>query len=180
MNRRLFVLPSVLAFSLANISVDLAAHPIEGTWRTFDEKTGEPKSIIDITVDDGRLYGEIIQIFPKEGEDPDPVCDKCPGELKNQKIVGMFIINGLEEKDGTWSGGKILDPENGKSYGCKLWLEDDDLRVRGSLLIFHRTQTWVREASPSHDEAARASRPVENDEVNSEAVEDDSSAARPE
>jgi uncharacterized protein (DUF2147 family) len=180
MDRLLILLLGAFALVLLCMNSNLHADPIEGTWKTFDDKTGEPKSLVNISVDDGRLYGEVIQIFPEEGEDPDPVCEKCPGELRNQKIVGMMIINGLEEKDGTWSGGKILDPENGKSYRCKLWLEDDNLRVRGSLLVFHRTQTWIREVPDPRDEAVPAGRSADLYEAAPEAVEEDSSARNPE
>ena len=78
---------------------------------------------------------------------PDPVCEKCPGVRKNQKIRGMVIIDGLvQEDDGkTWSGGEILDPAKGKTYTCKIWLDDGQLKGRGYLGILFRTQTWLRE-----------------------------------
>jgi uncharacterized protein (DUF2147 family) len=158
----------------------VTAHPIEGQWKTFDEKTGEAKSIIDIFVDGERLYGKIVEIFPEEGEDPDPVCEKCPGERRNQKIIGMVIIDGLEQRDGVWSGGKILDPENGKSYRCKLWLEDDELRVRGSLLIFHRTQTWVRATSPPQAERDVVDPPRDPQDAMQSEMKEDSTAEGPE
>jgi uncharacterized protein (DUF2147 family) len=46
--------------------------------------------------------------------------------------------------DGTWSGGTILDPESGKVYDCKLWLENGRLMVRGYVAFFFRTQEWIR------------------------------------
>jgi uncharacterized protein (DUF2147 family) len=38
-----------------------------------------------------------------------------------------------------------MDPETGKVYDCKLWLEGDVLKVRGYVAFFFRTQTWRRE-----------------------------------
>jgi uncharacterized protein (DUF2147 family) len=47
-----------------------------------------------------------------------------------------------------WTGGEILDPENGKTYKATLKLADNGqkLLVRGyiGLPIFGRSQTWVR------------------------------------
>jgi len=117
---------------------------ITGNWQTIDDETGEPRSIVEIYERDGKIYGNIVEIYPREDEDPDPVCDKCSDYRKDQKIIGMTIIDGLEQKGDKWSGSKILDPEKGKSYKCKLWLEDGNLRVRGSVFLFHRTQTWLR------------------------------------
>ena len=56
----------------------------------------------------------------------------------------MVIMQGLEKKGADYSGGNILDPKNGKVYTCKLWLEKGELKVRGYVGIFFRTQTWHR------------------------------------
>jgi len=122
----------------------IRAESITGNWQTIDDETGEPRSVVEIYERDGKIYGDIIKIYPREDEDPDPICDKCSGYRKDQKIVGMTIIDGLGRDGDKWSGSKILDPEKGKSYNCKLWLEDGKLRVRGSVFVFHRTQTWLR------------------------------------
>ena len=58
----------------------------------------------------------------------------------------MQIISGLQydEDDKLWSDGEILDPENGTTYDCKIWLENGQLQVRGYVAFFYRTQTWER------------------------------------
>ncbi len=124
------------------------AEGIEGKWKTIDDGTGEVKSIVNIAIKDGKLYGKIIQLF---NEDPnyDPVCDECKGDKKGQKIIGMQIINGLTKKDGKWIGDDgILDPDNGKHYDVKIWVDEDDptkLHVRGYIAFLYRTQTWLKE-----------------------------------
>ncbi|HCZ37305.1 MAG TPA: DUF2147 domain-containing protein, partial [Cytophagales bacterium] len=37
------------------------------------------------------------------------------------------------------------DPNNGKIYRCKVWLEGNNLKLRGYLGPFFRTQTWLPE-----------------------------------
>lgn len=138
----------LLLLSLLALLAGVDSDPVVGRWQTIDDETGEPKAIVEIELRDGLLYGRIVQLFPKEGDDPDPRCDKCPDERRDQPLLGMSIIDGLKRESARWAGGKILDPEKGKLYACQLWREGETLRVRGSLLIFHRTQTWIR-ATPT-------------------------------
>ncbi|HNA34041.1 MAG TPA: DUF2147 domain-containing protein, partial [Flavobacteriales bacterium] len=69
----------------------------------------------------------------------------CPADRKDQPVLGMEIIRDMVKDDDEWEDGTILDPENGKVYDCKLWLEDGKLMVRGYVAFFYRTQEWVRE-----------------------------------
>jgi len=118
--------------------------PIVGKWKTIDDKTGEPKSIVQIYEKEGKFFGQIVELFRKPGEEPDPVCDKCPDDdpRKNQPTKGMIIIKDLSKTSSGYSGGTILDPKEGKIYTCKLWTEDGKLMVRGYIAFFFRTQTW--------------------------------------
>lgn len=121
------------------------AQDVFGKWKTIDDETDEAKSIVEIYQQNGKLYGKIVKLFRKADEDPDPVCSACEGAKNGKKIRGMVIIEGLsKEKDGdAWSGGTILDPAKGKVYKCKIWLEKGQLKVRGYVGIFFRTQTWL-------------------------------------
>jgi uncharacterized protein (DUF2147 family) len=56
----------------------------------------------------------------------------------------MILIKELEQVGNEWKNGKILDPEKGKEYSCKLWIEDGKLQVRGYWGMFYRTQIWYR------------------------------------
>jgi uncharacterized protein (DUF2147 family) len=124
----------------------LAGAPIEGKWKTIDDETNEPKSIVDIFEKDGQYYGKIIELFLKPDADPHPTCDKCPDNdpRKDQPTLGMEILQGLKPVDGAYAGGTILDPKKGKIYKCKIWTEGDELKVQGSFLFISRTQTWHR------------------------------------
>ncbi|MFO7735825.1 MAG: DUF2147 domain-containing protein [bacterium] len=118
----------------------------EGKWLTFDEDTGKPKSVIALSIEKGQLIGKVVKLHD---EDPDSICTECSGKRKNKKIIGMKIIWGLtEEKEGKWTGGKVLDPENGKEYSCKIQVieKGKKLKVRGymGISLLGRTQTWKR------------------------------------
>lgn len=116
---------------------------ITGKWMTVDE-SGEEKSIIEIFERNGKVYGKIVRIFTTE--DPDPVCDRCPEDDPRfkKKIIGMEIIKDMNKGTDEYSGGSILDPQDGKIYRCKLWTDGDELKVRGYWGPFYRTQTWKK------------------------------------
>lgn len=129
-----------------------------GTWKTIDDETGVTKSTVKIYKKGALYFGEVIEILDPDaltdsGEDryEDILCDECPEDHgKDQPMMGLEIIWDMEEGADKLSGGKIMDPENGKIYTCTIWLDKDDqkgntLKVRGWLAFFFRTQTWYRE-----------------------------------
>ena len=118
-----------------------------GLWRSFDEKTNEPKSEVRIGDNGGVLEGRIDKLLRK-GADPAAKCTECRDELKDQPMVGLRIIKDAKKAEGkdVWEDGKILDPENGKFYTLRLTPIEGGkkLEVRGSIGPFGRTQTWQR------------------------------------
>jgi len=117
-----------------------------GKWKTIDDETGEAKSVVEIFERGGKVYGRIIKLFRKPDEDQNPVCDECDEEdpRYKKKIIGMEIMKDMVKDEDEYSGGEILDPNNGKVYRCKIWLEGGDLKLRGYLGPFFRTQTWLK------------------------------------
>jgi uncharacterized protein (DUF2147 family) len=122
---------------------------VVGKWKTIDDDSGKEKSIVDITERNGKIYGKIIKLFREPGEEADPLCDKCPknDSRYNKKVLGMEIIKDLVKSDDVYEDGTILDPKNGEIYRCKIWREGNDLKVRGYLGPFFRTQTWKKVAN---------------------------------
>lgn len=130
-------------------SAALAQSTPAGLWRTIDDHTGKEKSLVRIVEVNGEFRGTIEKLFREPGEDPNPNCEKCTGDQKNKPVIGMMILTGLKKDNGQWAGGEILDPQNGKTYRCKAWLENKghDLHVRGfiGMALLGRTQIWKRE-----------------------------------
>ncbi|MEM6736783.1 MAG: DUF2147 domain-containing protein [Bacteroidota bacterium] len=114
-------------------------------WKTIDDESGKPRSVVEIYEKDKKYFGRIVKLFLEEDEDPDPVCTECEGKKKGQKVIGMEIITDMkyDRGDNKFHKGEILDPEDGNIYDCKLWIEDGKLKVRGYVLLFYRTQTWL-------------------------------------
>ncbi len=117
---------------------------IIGTWKSIDDETGKEKSIVEIYMKDGKAFGKITKLFLSPNEIQDPFCTECTDSRKGQKVIGMTIITNMEKDGDEWEDGEILDPGNGKTYDCKLWVEDGNLQVRGYISFFFRTQTWLK------------------------------------
>jgi uncharacterized protein (DUF2147 family) len=143
---KLCVFSVIFCFLSTGLLLAADTGSIVGKWKTIDDKTGEPKSIVEIYEKNGKFYGQIKELFIKEGDNPDPTCDKCPADdpRKDQPTKGMVIVQELTENNGEYSGGTILDPKEGKVYTCKMWVEDGKLMVRGYIAFFFRTQTWQK------------------------------------
>lgn len=134
-----------LAFILLTISFGHAQTNIIGQWKSVDDDSGKVRSIVEIYTKGEAIFGKVVKTFPQDDEDPDPICDECDEDdpRYKQKIIGMEIIQNMEKDGDQYSGGKILDPENGNIYRCKIWREKDKLYVRGYIGFFYRTQEWL-------------------------------------
>jgi uncharacterized protein (DUF2147 family) len=142
-----------LAFALAAVlSLPSAwaddASPV-GLWKNIDDVSGKPKALIRISENKGELEGRIEKLFRAPGEDQNPKCDHCEGVNRDQPILGMVIMSGLKKSGGEYSGGAILDPDNGKVYKSKLTLVEGGkkVKVRGyiGIPLLGRSQLWVRQ-----------------------------------
>jgi uncharacterized protein (DUF2147 family) len=134
---------------LMTTTMVVKAQSCVGTWITIDDETGKKKSKVELYKKDSKLYGKIVYLYPREGREENPKCKKCTDDRKNQPLMGLQIVRGLEWDGGEWEDGTICDPENGKVYTCAMWLDSDNkdrLNVRGYMGPFFRTQTWIRVA----------------------------------
>ncbi len=126
------------------LSFPLNAQEVFGKWENTNHD-GKVNSIIHVYKKGDKVYGKVDRIINEE--DRDRVCTKCEGELKNEAIEGMELMQDLEKDGDEYVGGTIVDPKTGKEYRCKIWLDEDDpdvLKVRGYLAFFYKTKTWRR------------------------------------
>ena len=118
-----------------------------GEWKTFDDKTGQAKAIVQIYEQDGKVFGKIVQSFKPGAETR--VCVPCTDERKDRPIIGLVIIRNMKRDGDEYTGGDILDPESGSVYHAKMHLEQGGTRlvVRGYIgfSLLGRSQTWQRQ-----------------------------------
>jgi uncharacterized protein (DUF2147 family) len=142
---RFFAAMLLLAPLLALAQVE-GASPV-GLWRTIDDATGRPRALVRLYEQDGRIFGRIEKGLAVETE-TDPKCSLCTDERRGLPKIGLVIIRNMQRDGDVWSGGDILDPDNGKVYRCRLRVVDDNrsLEVRGFIgfSLLGRTQMWQR------------------------------------
>jgi uncharacterized protein (DUF2147 family) len=114
-----------------------------GKWKTVDDATGKVKSVVEIFEEGGKLHGRVLELF--DPPEPNPKCDKCAEDdpRHGKPVVGLQVIRNLVKDGKEWVNGDVLDPENGKVYKAKLWVENGKLQVRGYIAFLYRTQTWL-------------------------------------
>jgi uncharacterized protein (DUF2147 family) len=137
-----------LAFlSLIIFAVTIAAKAqdkVEGLWYNA-EKTGK----IEIKREaDGKFNGKVVWL--KEPlKDGKPKLDELNTDekLRARPRLGLPVLNGfVKDGDNKYVDGTIYDPQNGKTYSCKMTLKGKTLDIRGyiGISLFGRTTTWTR------------------------------------
>ncbi|MFY8003717.1 MAG: DUF2147 domain-containing protein [Chitinophagaceae bacterium] len=115
-----------------------AQQAILGKWLT-PEKDGH----IEIYEQANKFFGKIIwgKDIKLDENNPKP-------ELRKRSLLGVTILNNFEYKNGQWINGTIYDPNNGKTYQCKMELEKGNkvLRIRGFIgfSLLGRTELFTR------------------------------------
>ena len=137
----------LLPAALLVAGVASAADPAVGRWKTIDGDSGKPKSYVEITqAANGSLNGRIVELI--NPSKPNPACDQCKDDRKGKPITGMEIIRGMKaEGDGSYSGGTILKPDEGKVYSSKMELVEGGrkLKVSGCRAFICKSQLWERQ-----------------------------------
>jgi len=122
------------------------AATVHGIW--LDE---DGEAAIEIAACEAGICGEIVWLREPLVEGDKPKLDIHNGDraLRDRPILGLRLLEGFRpDGPGRWTGGRIYDPNNGKSYRCKLELEDggETLKIRGYVLtpLLGRTTRWAR------------------------------------
>lgn len=134
---------SAIALILITASAAVAQDVI-GKWKLEDGS-----AIVEVYQEGDVFNGKIVWLEKPNGADGTPAVDvnNPDKSLRTRQIIGLNMLHGLQATDGEYSGGKIYDPNNGKTYNCSMKVEGNTLKVRGSLDkrgVFGRTMDWFR------------------------------------
>jgi uncharacterized protein (DUF2147 family) len=96
---------------------------------------------IEIYLKNGYYFGKFIWAATPRKDSKNP--NKT---LQKRDIVGLEFLTKFTYGDGVYYGGDIYDPENGKTYACKMNLDNNRLKVRGyiGISLFGRTEYFER------------------------------------
>lgn len=138
--RRLFL---SLAFTLLSALGLAAQQPADAILGTYMTEGGKAKIVV--SKQGTRYIGTLV--WTRRGDILD---SKNPDKAEaEKKLVGKVILHDLQhDEDADYKGGKIYDPESGKTYSCKATRQaDGNLKVRGFIgaSLFGRTTLWTRQ-----------------------------------
>jgi uncharacterized protein (DUF2147 family) len=136
---------SIFIFLLCFWAYAVAAQDdITGTWKVVDNASNDIKYHVRIYDFEGRMFGKVVKMVKMP---PSQTCPLCPGDLRNQPIMNMILVEKMQLSNGFYKNGRMLDPQNGRWYSCQMWLKEEDpdvLVVRGFLGFIYFTQYWYR------------------------------------
>jgi len=137
-----------LVLGLFLIGTVAAAQPkpdrLEGLWYN-DIKSAK----VQISRgNDGKFYGKVVWLKEplKNGKPKVDELNEDP-KLRTRPRLGLPVLNGfVKDGDEKYDDGTIYDPNNGKTYSCKITYKGNTLDIRGyiGISLFGRTTTWSR------------------------------------
>ncbi|NVK83373.1 MAG: DUF2147 domain-containing protein [Cytophagia bacterium] len=134
---------SIMLFFLSFSAIAQSADDVLGLWLTDDGKAR-----IEIYKENGKYSGKIVWLKEPNNSDGSPKLDveNPDTELQKKPIIGLNLVTGFTFNDDQWEGGEIYDPENGKTYSCRMRLKSGKLEVRGYIgaPMFGRTVVWTK------------------------------------
>lgn len=135
---------------LSIFSAPAGSAELAGLWQEYNDDTGQLEALIRIEKQTDNTYtGKIEKILPDTAKNSALTCSKCPGNFRNKPLLGLRILNGLKRKDKlAFTGGEILDPDDGKVYQCNVRLSEDGntIEVTGYLSFnwIGHSEVWRR------------------------------------
>ncbi len=119
---------------------------VVGTWLN-----GSKRGHVQIYKQGSTYFGKLVWLKePLDIATGKPKLDvKNPeASLQTRPLLNLVIMTNFTYDGGrVWEDGKIYNPEDGKTYSCKMTLKDPNtLDVRGyvGISLLGKTQTWIR------------------------------------
>lgn len=138
----------LIVFFVASATlVNAQVNKLLGQWNTFDDKTGDMRSCVEITEKNGVYSCEVILLYEKAANGNYKVMQP-PYAKEYEGVVGTQLFSEMKV-DGDHLKGRVYDPESQKTYHGKVTYQakTDELVLRGSLDkagLLGRSQTWKR------------------------------------
>lgn len=139
---------SILLSIIIILSIKINAQTLKGDELIGTWLVGNSKAKIKIYKNGAKFNGKIVWLKEPTYSDGTPKLDKNNSDVARQKqpLLGLDLLKDFVFEDNHWDNGTIYDPENGKTYKCKITFRDGKLDVRGYIgfSLIGRTDVWFR------------------------------------
>lgn len=134
----------VIGYSLMSFKADDNGDRILGMWLTASKNAK-----IQIYKAHGAYHGRIHWATDLYEADGKTLRLDSKNEEKSKRartIKNLVLLSNFKFADGLWTDGTIYDPQNGKTYKCKMSLSGSNLSIRGyiGISLLGRTEVWTR------------------------------------
>jgi len=150
-----FKLGRIACTALLLISHSLFSHDeISGLWKFNHDKTDKPKLMVAVYPYQEKYYARILAIYDKNGQLQETLNapkEKTTKLLNHPYYCGLDFIYDLKSS-GKGYFGKILDASKGKEYNAEIWLDKNNLVVRGKLFLFGKNIICYRAVDADFNE----------------------------
>lgn len=145
-SKKHFVRFALILLTVVAVSINAKAQTdkIEGLWYN-DVKSAK----IQITREsNGKFYGKVVWLKePLKNGKPKVDEMNTDEKLRSRPRLGLPVLaDFVKDGDNKYTGGTIYDPNNGKTYSCKMTYKGETLDIRGyiGISLFGRTTIWSR------------------------------------
>lgn len=144
---RSFTRQLLLGIALLSVLYTVSAEQADdilGDWATAGGL-----SRVTIFKREGRYHGRISKLKQPAFQAPTATAqldsNNPDAALRTRTLEGLQIMQDFHFDNGRWRGGKIYDPQSGKTYQCELYFDAQGrLNVRGyvGLALLGRSTQW--------------------------------------
>lgn len=118
---------------------------IDGLWLMYDGD--EPETVVAVYPRGGKRYAKMVAIYhdSKMDDTIEKPIERAKGLDGKPPLCGLdFVWDLIPSSDGKFVG-KVVNPDDGGVYRCKLWLDADSkkLVLRGELFVFGANEYLV-------------------------------------
>lgn len=121
---------------------------VDGVWLMLDkDANNEPESVIVVYESGGMRFAKMVAIY-HNGKIDDTIekpLERAKGLAGNPPLCGLDFVWNLKPSDGGKYVGKVVNPDDGGVYRCKLWVDVSSQRLvlRGELFVFGESEYLV-------------------------------------
>ena len=145
MRRSATFLAVVLGVAASSAASAQSGHDLAGRWAT--EGFGSIVEFRPCASAAGEMCGRIVWLWAAAPGGRARLDQRNPdASLRGRPLVGVEIVSSLRQTaPGVWTGGRLYNPDDGRTYTGTVRLGNGQLELRGcAISVVCRNQTWRR------------------------------------